>query len=56
MNGGVVFLNAGPKLYVEPNQKSNRSIIINAISHSGLAGVVNRDVKDKVLEASLDQG
>ena len=52
MKGSVVFVDAGPKLYVKPSQKSNRSIIVNAISHCCLAGVVNRAVKDKVLEAS----
>ena len=42
----------GPKLYVQPSQKqkSNRHIIINAISHCCLAGVVNTDNKNRVLE------
>lgn len=42
----------GPKLYVKPSQKqkSNRTIIINAVSHCCLAGVVNTDNKNKVLE------
>lgn len=45
----------GPKLYVKPSekQKSNRHIIINAISHCCLAGVVNNDAKNKVLEVSI---
>ncbi|XP_064597596.1 LOW QUALITY PROTEIN: calmodulin-regulated spectrin-associated protein 1-like [Liolophura sinensis] len=41
---------AGPKLYVKPSQKSNRHIIVNAISHVCLAGTVNTDIKNKVLE------
>jgi len=40
----------GPKLYVKPTQKSNRSIIINAVSHCCLAGHVNKDKVDKALE------
>lgn len=42
----------GPKLYVKPSskQKSNRTIIINAVSHCCLAGVVNTGIKNKVLE------
>ncbi|XP_022091168.1 calmodulin-regulated spectrin-associated protein 1-like isoform X2 [Acanthaster planci] len=40
----------GPKLYVKPTSKSNRHIITNAISHCVLAGTVNREQKDKVLE------
>ena len=42
----------GPKLYVKPSQKSNRHIIVNAVCHCVLAGVVNADVKNKVLEVS----
>ncbi|CAD5118166.1 DgyrCDS6898 [Dimorphilus gyrociliatus] len=41
----------GPKLFVKPSAKSNRSIIMNAISHCCLAGDVNSDKKQKVLEA-----
>lgn len=41
---------SGPKLYVKPSQKSNRHIIVNAISHVCLAGTVNTDIKNKVLE------
>ncbi|KAJ8321601.1 hypothetical protein KUTeg_000072 [Tegillarca granosa] len=41
---------AGPKLFVKPSSKSNRHIIINAISHCCLAGCVNTEVKNKVLE------
>ncbi|KAK7489164.1 hypothetical protein BaRGS_00019542, partial [Batillaria attramentaria] len=40
----------GPKLFVKPSAKSNRHIIINAISHCCLAGCVNTDMKNKVLE------
>ncbi|GAB1597927.1 calmodulin-regulated spectrin-associated protein 2-like isoform X8 [Argonauta hians] len=40
----------GPKLFVKPSSKSNRHIIINAISHCCLAGCVNVDLKNKVLE------
>lgn len=41
---------AGPKLFVKPSAKSNRHIIINAISHCCLAGSVNTEQKNKVLE------
>ncbi|XP_021371449.1 calmodulin-regulated spectrin-associated protein 1-B-like isoform X2 [Mizuhopecten yessoensis] len=41
---------AGPKLFVKPSSKSNRHIIINAISHCCLAGCVNSELKAKVLE------
>ncbi|XP_060592189.1 calmodulin-regulated spectrin-associated protein 1-like isoform X2 [Ruditapes philippinarum] len=41
---------SGPKLYVKPSAKSNRHIIINAISHCCLAGSVNTEQKNKVLE------
>jgi len=44
--GGAAAL----KLFVQPSFKSNRGIIINAISHCVLAGTVNTDVKNKVLE------
>ena len=40
----------GPKLFVKPTQKSNRSIITNAVSHCCLAGHVNKDKVDKALE------
>ncbi|KAH7947085.1 hypothetical protein HPB52_007516 [Rhipicephalus sanguineus] len=40
---------AGPKLFVKPTAKSNRSIIINAIN-TVLAGAVNSETKRKVLE------
>nr|XP_054752387.1 calmodulin-regulated spectrin-associated protein 1-like isoform X6 [Lytechinus pictus] len=48
---------SGPKLFVKPTSKSNRHIIINAISHCILAGVVNEKTKDKVLQeiAKSDQ-
>ncbi|KAK6167851.1 hypothetical protein SNE40_021785 [Patella caerulea] len=41
---------SGPKLFVKPSQKSNRNLICNAISHCCLAGIVNNDVKNRVLE------
>ncbi|XP_076456389.1 uncharacterized protein LOC143290762 [Babylonia areolata] len=40
----------GTKLYVKPSAKSNRHIIINALSYCCLAGSVNTDLKNKVLE------
>ncbi|XP_076438027.1 LOW QUALITY PROTEIN: uncharacterized protein LOC143277153 [Babylonia areolata] len=40
----------GPKLFVKPSAKSNRHIIINALSYCCLAGIVNTDMKNKVLE------
>ena len=42
----------GTKLFVKPSQKSNRSIIHNAISHCCLAGSVNQEIKNKVLDVS----
>ncbi|XP_033640283.1 calmodulin-regulated spectrin-associated protein 2-like isoform X6 [Asterias rubens] len=48
--GGAAVDYQGPKLYVKPTTKSNRHIITNAISHCVLAGEVNKDHKDKVLE------
>ncbi|KAI8776658.1 calmodulin-regulated spectrin-associated protein 1, partial [Biomphalaria glabrata] len=41
---------AGPKLFVKPSAKSNRHIIINALSHCCLAGSVNTEMKNKVLD------
>lgn len=41
---------SGPKLYVKPSSKSNKSIIHNAISHCCLAGSVNTSMKNKVIE------
>lgn len=43
----------GPKLFVKPSSKSNRHIIINAISQCVLAGPVNSDQKNKVLEVKV---
>jgi len=40
---------SGPKLFVKPTQKSNRSIILNAVNVV-LAGAVNQQTKKKVLE------
>lgn len=50
--GGVQLLDsyAGPKLFVKPSQKSNRHIIVNAIKDCCLAGLVNQDLKNKVVE------
>ena len=42
----------GPKLFVKPSSKSNRHIIVNALSYCCLAGIVNTDLKNKVLEVS----
>jgi len=53
-NCSVVFC-IGPKLFVKPTQKSNRSIIINAVSHCCLAGHVNKDKVDKALEVCCQQ-
>ena len=43
----------GPKLYVKPSSKSNRHIMQNAIGHCCLAGIVNNDIKNKVLDVSM---
>ncbi|XP_051988389.1 calmodulin-regulated spectrin-associated protein 3-like isoform X2 [Xyrauchen texanus] len=40
----------GPKLYKEPNFKSNKFIIHNAISRCCLAGKVNEPQKNKIVE------
>lgn len=45
-----LFFFIGPKLFVKPSSKSNRHIIINAISQCVLAGPVNADQKNKILE------
>ncbi|XP_030830237.1 calmodulin-regulated spectrin-associated protein 2 isoform X6 [Strongylocentrotus purpuratus] len=54
---GASDIGLSPKLFVKPTSKSNRHIIINAISHCILAGVVNEKTKDKVLQeiAKADQ-
>lgn len=39
----------GPKLFVKPSQKSNKTLILNAIN-AVLAGAVNLETKKKVLE------
>ncbi|XP_014677218.1 PREDICTED: calmodulin-regulated spectrin-associated protein 2-like [Priapulus caudatus] len=41
---------SGPKLFVKPSGKSNRTIVTNAISHRCLAGTVNADTKRRVLD------
>ncbi|XP_066922292.1 calmodulin-regulated spectrin-associated protein 1-like isoform X2 [Clytia hemisphaerica] len=41
----------GPSAYQKPSGKSNRKIIQNAITYCCLSGGVNRDAKDKCLEA-----
>ncbi|KAM9841078.1 calmodulin-regulated spectrin-associated protein 1a [Aulostomus maculatus] len=41
---------SGPKLFKEPSSKSNKPIIINAISHCCLAGKVNEAQKNVILE------
>lgn len=48
----IIACHLGPKLFKKPSQKSNRHIIVNAISHCCLAGTVNTAVKDKVLDVS----
>ncbi|XP_072310735.1 calmodulin-regulated spectrin-associated protein 1-B-like [Eucyclogobius newberryi] len=40
----------GPKLFKEPSSKSNKPIIINAIAHCCLAGKVNENQKNVILE------
>ena len=49
----VWWCDSGPKLFVKPSQKSNRQIILNAVSQCCLAGAVNREVRDKVLDVSI---
>ncbi|KAM7537920.1 hypothetical protein Aperf_G00000069860 [Anoplocephala perfoliata] len=39
-----------PKLYVKPKSKSNRQVIVNAISHCCLAGTVNEPAKKLALQ------
>ena len=45
-----VFLLLGPQCYVKPSGKSNRKIIVNAISYVCLSGTVNQDQKEKCLQ------
>lgn len=40
------------KLFVKPSQKSNRSLILNALQYSVFPGEVNKEAKQKVLEVS----
>nr|XP_032802805.1 calmodulin-regulated spectrin-associated protein 1-like [Petromyzon marinus]XP_032802806.1 calmodulin-regulated spectrin-associated protein 1-like [Petromyzon marinus] len=40
----------GPRLFVEPSSKTNRSLVQNAVSHCCLAGKVNENQKLKVLQ------
>lgn len=42
----------GPRCYVKPSGKSNRKLIINAISHVCLSGTVNKDNKEKCLQVN----
>ncbi|XP_068735780.1 fap1 adhesin-like isoform X1 [Montipora capricornis] len=42
---------SGPQCYVKPSGKSNRKIIVNAISHVCLSGTVNQEQKEKCLQA-----
>ncbi|XP_028405927.1 calmodulin-regulated spectrin-associated protein 1-B-like isoform X2 [Dendronephthya gigantea] len=44
----------GVQSYVKPSGKTNRKLIINAISHVCLPGVVNKDTKDKCLQAMTE--
>ena len=44
------YLCLGPQCYVKPSGKSNRKIIVNAISHVCLSGTVNQDQKEKCLQ------
>ncbi|VDK41744.1 unnamed protein product [Taenia asiatica] len=39
-----------PRLYVKPKSKSNRQVIVNAISHCCLAGTVNEPAKKLALQ------
>ncbi|XP_074656708.1 calmodulin-regulated spectrin-associated protein 1-like [Tubulanus polymorphus] len=41
---------SGPKLFVKPRSKSNRNVIINAISHVCLAGSVNNETKNRTID------
>ena len=40
---------SGPRLYVQPSQRTNKKIIANSLSQCCLAGAVNKDLKNKVL-------
>uniref|UniRef100_A0A8C7HRC2 Calmodulin regulated spectrin associated protein family member 2 n=1 Tax=Oncorhynchus kisutch TaxID=8019 RepID=A0A8C7HRC2_ONCKI len=40
----------GPKLYKEPSAKSNKHIIQNALAHCCLAGKVNEEQKNKIID------
>ena len=40
---------AGPRLYVQPSQRTNKKIIANSLAQCCLAGAVNNDSRNKVL-------
>ncbi|EDO46314.1 predicted protein [Nematostella vectensis] len=42
---------SGPQCYVKPSGKSNRKLIVNAISYVCLSGTVNKDAKERCLQA-----
>ncbi|XP_046864969.1 uncharacterized protein LOC124459555 isoform X3 [Xenia sp. Carnegie-2017] len=44
----------GVQSYVKPSGKTNRKLIINAISHVCLPGTVNKDTKEKCLQAMTE--
>lgn len=49
----LICVISGPKLFKKPSAKSNRQVVNQAISHCCLAGTVNNDMKNKVLEVSV---
>lgn len=42
-----------PRLFVKPKAKSNRTVVVNAISHCCLAGTVNEPTKQLALKVCL---
>ncbi|KAH9282858.1 Calmodulin-regulated spectrin-associated protein 1-B [Echinococcus granulosus] len=46
----IAGIQSQPRLYVKPKSKSNRQVIVNAISHCCLAGTVNEPAKKLALQ------
>ena len=45
-----IFVSPGVQSYVKPSGKTNRKLIINAVTHVCLPGVVNKETKEKCLQ------
>ena len=45
-----MLVSLGVQSYVKPSGKTNRKLIINAVTHVCLPGVVNKETKEKCLQ------